>query len=180
MVVLLKLILALRKVFEKMLFKLFAPKDWKSLPDLDNWDRVKDLSAPQFDWKINAFKYQSDYFAGLLDNSHPLDEPQYFFKDLPYARDCDDWSRVWVQYYLYHGKECQEWVVTNKHHPFKKSHFVAVVKDENGWRLLNYHRYPMEHPTPEEAISDICGWNHGDYDDNVRLQALYRSYKPLG
>ena len=177
MTFMLKLILILRRIFEKALFDKFAPKNWRDLPDLDDWNKVKELSASQFDWKINAYKYQSDQLAGLLDNSHPLDEPQYFFKDLPYARDCDNWSRVWVQYYIYHGKECQEWVVTNKKHPFKKSHFIAVVKDDEGWRLLNYHRYPMQHETPEEAIADICGWNHGDYDDDVRLQACYRTYK---
>lgn len=178
MTLILKLILALRKIFEKVLFDNFAPKNWESLPDLDKWNDVKELNPSQFDWKINSYKYKSDQLSGLLDNSHPVDKPQYFFKDLPYARDCDDWSRIWVSYYLYHKKEIQEWVVTNKNHPFTKSHFVAVVKDNDGYRLLNYHRYTACHPTPEDAIRDINGWNSGDYNDAVRIQACYKIYKP--
>lgn len=178
MTLILKLILALRKIFEKFLFDSFAPKNWESLPDLDKWDDVKELNPSQFDWKINSYKYKSDQLSGLLDNSHPVDKPQYFFKDLPYARDCDDWSRTWVSYYLYHGKEIQEWVVTNKKHPFTMSHFIAVVKDDEGYRLLNYHRYTACHPTPEDAIRDINEWNSGNYNDAVRLQACYKIYKP--
>ena len=178
MTLILKLILALRKIFEKVLFDNLAPKNWESLPDLDKWDDVKELNPSQFDWKINSYKYKSDRLSGLLDNSHPVDKPQYFFKDLPYARDCDDWSRIWVSYYLYHKKEIQEWVITNKNHPFTKSHFVAVVKDDDGYRLLNYNRYTACHPTPEDAIRDINGWNSGDYNDAVRLQACYKVYRP--
>jgi len=178
MELLLKIILKLRLLFESFTFKKFAPENWQDLPDLDRWEDVRELSASQFDWKINSYKYKSDKLSGLLDNSHPVDQPQYFFKDLPYARDCDDWSRTWISYYLYHGKECQEWVVTNRKHPFVDSHFVAVVKEDGGWRLLNYKRYPKIHPTPEDAVRDIASWNNGNYDDNVRLQALYKKYTP--
>ena len=177
MELLLKIILKIRLLLEKRTFKNFAPAEWENLPDLDKWDEVKNLNPSQFDWKINSYKYKSDKFSGLLDNTHPLDKPQYFFKDLPYARDCDDWARIWVQYYLYWGCDVQEWVVTNRKHPFTKSHFVAVVKDVQGWRLLNYKRYPLQHPTPEDALRDLQGWNGGDYDDGVRLQAMYREYK---
>jgi len=175
---LLKVVLFFRRKLEEKTFKWFSYEDWERLPDLDAWEKVKDLSPSQFDWKINSYKYKSDRLAGLLDNTFPLDKPQYFFKDLPYARDCDDWARIWAAYYLHHGKEVQEWVVTNKRHPFTKSHFIVVVKDDEGWRLLNYKRYPMQHPTPEKAIEDIAGWNSGDYDDDVRIQALYKSYTP--
>lgn len=178
MTFLLKIILMFRRALENKLFKKFAPKDWENLKDLDNWDEVKNLNPSQFDWKINSYKYKSDKLSGLLDNSHPLDKPQYFFKDLPDGRDCDNWSRVWVQYYLNRGNEVQEWVVTNKKHPFKDSHFVAVVKEDDGWRLLNYKRYSSVHPTPEDALRDLNGWNSGDYNDDVRIQALYQTYKP--
>lgn len=176
---LLKVILLARKTFEGWLFEKFAPSNWESLPDLDKWEEVRELNPSAFDWKINSYKYKSDKLSGLLDNSHPLDKPQYFFKDLPYARDCDNWSRVWVQYYLYHGKEVQEWCVTNKKHPFTKSHFVAVVKeDENQYRLLNYNRSSSVHDSAENALNDLQGWNSSDYDQEVRLQALYKTYKP--
>ena len=178
MLFILKLILAIRRNLEKKTFESFAPVNWQSLPDLDKWEDVRELNPSQFDWKINSYKYKSDKLSGLLDNSHPLDQPQYFFKDLPYARDCDDWSRIWISYYLYHKKECQEWVVTNKKHPFTYSHFVAVVKEDGGWRLLNYKRYPKVHPTPEDAINDISDWNGGDYAPAVRLQAMYKAYTP--
>ena len=174
----LKVVLKIRRLFEKLAFRCFAPKNWENLPDIDKWEDVCDLSPSQFDWKINSYKYKSDKFSGLLDNSYPLDKPQYFFKDLPYARDCDDWARVWVQYYLRRGNVIQEWVVTNKKHPFRESHFVAVVKDTDGWRLLNYRRYSKQHPTPEDAIRDIQGWNGDNYNDGVRLQAMYKEYKP--
>ena len=173
------IIIKLRHLVEGLLFKWFAPKDWESLPDLDKWEEVRNLNPAQFSWKINAYKYKSDQLSGLLDNSHPLDKPQYFFKDLPNSRDCDNWSRIWVQYYLYHGKECQEWVVTNKNHPFTKSHFVAIVKEgDNQYRLLNYERYSNVHKSAEEALNDLQGWNSGDYNSDVRMQGLYATYKP--
>ena len=174
----LKIVCKLRKFFEKHLFDLFAPKNWEQLPDLDKWGRVRELLPENFSNEINKYPYQSDRIFGLFDCSHPVDKPQYFFKDLPYARDCDDWSRVWVAYYLYHGKEVQEWLVTNKNHPFTRSHFVAVVKEAEGYRLLNYYRYPATHPTPEEALDDLELWNGDTYSKENRLQCLYNVYKP--
>lgn len=173
----LKIVLKLRYAFEKQIFKALAPNRWEELPDLDKWESVRELNPSAFDWKINSYKYKSDKFSGLLDNSHPLSKPQFFFKDLPFGRDCDNWSRVWVQYYLYHRFNCQEWLVTNKKHPFTKSHFVSVVEENNGFRLLNYKRYPLVHETVEEALDDLENWNNGDYNKDVRIQIMYKSYK---
>lgn len=174
----LKFICALRKIFEKKLFGLFAPTGWKDLPDIDKWENLRELPPAKFNEAINKYPYLSDKYCGLLDCSHSIDDPQYFFKDLPYARDCDNWSRIWASYYVYHGKEVQEWVVTNKRHPFTKSHFVAIVKDTKGYRLLNYERYPKVHETPEEALNDLEGWNGGAYNSDVRLQCKYTEFKP--
>lgn len=173
-----KCICRLRRIFEKLFFKLFAPSDWESLPDLARWEDVRELSPTEFDRVINSYPYLSDRYHGLLDCSHSVDTPQYFFKDLPYARDCDDWARIWAAYYLYHGREVQEWIVTNRKHPFTKSHSVAIVRDTEGYRLLNYRRCPKVHETPEEALNDLEGCGDESYNSNARLQCKYAEFKP--
>lgn len=175
----LKFFAILRRIFEPITWLLFKPRNWKKLKDLDNWDEVKNLSPEDFSDLINSEKYpyRWDKAKGLLDNVNPVGKPQYFFKDLSTDRDCDNWARVWVAYYKNHNKLIQEWIVTSKKNPFKKAHLVAVVKEDGGWRLLNYYRYREAHNTPEEAIADISSWNSGAYNEEDRLQCLYRKYK---
>ena len=172
---LLDLVVKVRGIIEPLTWKLFSHKDWESLEDLGSFDDIKDLSPKEFSKSINTFDYKYDPINGLLDYSFPFDKPQYFFKNLPWGRDCDDWARIWSIYYNRKGVPVQEWVVTEKEHPFTKSHFIAVAKEEDGWHLLNYNRYPKGHETPEEAINDIEGWNNGYYEE-FRLQSRYKEY----
>lgn len=174
----LRFVACLRRLFEPLTWRWFQPKDWEKLPDLDKWEDVRDLSPSAFSRLINGFKYTYnwDKLRGLLDNSQPLDKPQFFFKDLTTDRDCDNWARIWSSYYTYHNIPVQEWIVTNTKHPFTQSHFVAVANEGDGWRLLNYVRYDKTHTSPECAIADIKTWNSGNYADDIRLQCLYKDY----
>lgn len=165
-------------MFESTTWKWFQPKGWKDLPDIDKWDDIKDLSPEEYSKVLNKYEYKYDKIQGLLDNTQPVDEPQYFFKDLTTDRDCDNWARQWVIYYRYHKKPIQEWIVTNKKHPFTKSHLVAVVNEGGGWRLLNYHRSPNVYGTIEEALGELN--RSKSYPDNERIQALYRDWPVEG
>lgn len=173
---LLKIFAWLRRQLESVTWKWFQPKGWKDLNDILLWDEVKDLRPDRFSTVLNQFEYKYDKFYGLLDNTQPVDDPQYFFKDLSTDRDCDNWAREWVAYYKYHNKPVQEWIVTNKKHPFTKSHLIAVVNEGDGWRLLNYWRYPKTHDTVEQAIEDIKDFNDGTYSNENRLQCLYKDW----
>ena len=174
MEVLLKIFAFIRKLLESKTWQWFQPKNWQSLDDVKKWDDVKDLSPEEYSKVLNEFEYKYDKFCGLLDNTQPVTEPQYFFKNLTTDRDCDNWARQWVIYYKYHNIPCQEWIVTNKSHPFTKSHLIAVANEGDGWRLLNYERYPKAHETVEEAVADIG--NCLNYNDDIRLQCLYRDW----
>lgn len=171
---LLKIFSTLRKWFEPLTWKLFQPKGWRDLSDTEKWDDVKDLSPEEFSKVLNKYEYKYDKIKGLLDNVQPITEPQFFFKNLTSDRDCDNWARQWVIYYKYHSLPCQEWIVTNKKHPFTKSHLVAVVNEGDGWRLLNYDRYCSTHNTAEEAVADINNWP--SYSDEERIQCLYKDW----
>ena len=177
MKLLFKFIVKLRRIFEPLTWKLFKVKKWKNLPDLMNWEELKILNPTTFSQQINTLEYKWDPIKGLLDHSFPLDCPEYFFKDLPSGRDCDDWARIWVCYYLYKKYEVEEWIVTSKKHPFTNSHFVAVVKDIKGYRLLNYSRSPNTYATVEEALDELNTWDGDTYKKENRLQCLYRRYK---
>ena len=173
---LLKFFAWLRRLFESKTWKWFQPKGWENLKDIMLWDDVKDLPPEQFSDVLNQFNYKYDKYSGLLDNTHPIDKPQYFFKELTTDRDCDNWAREWVAYYKYHNMPAQEWIVTNRKHPFTKSHLIAVANEGDGWRLLNYSRYPQAHDSVEGAIEDIKDFNSGVYSEDNRLQCLYRDW----
>ena len=171
----LSIVVRIRAIIEPITWKLISPKNWESLEEMGNFDELKNLSPEDFSKAINKFEYKFDPILGLFDYSFPLDKPQYFFKNLPWGRDCDDWARIWSIYYKNKGIQVQEWVITEKEHPFTKSHFIAVAKEEDGWHLLNYNRYPTGHETLEDAIDDIQGWNRGYYKES-RLQSRYKEY----
>lgn len=171
----LSIVVRIRAIIEPITWKLISPKNWESLEEMGNFDELKNLSPEDFSKAINKFEYKFDPILGLFDYSFPLDKPQYFFKNLPWGRDCDDWARIWSIYYKNKGVPVQEWVITEKEHPFTKSHFIAVAKEEDGWHLLNYNRYPTGHETLEDAIDDIQGWNRGYYKES-RLQSRYKEY----
>lgn len=176
MTFILKIVAMLRLLLEKHFFKHRAPKDWEELEDLDNWRDVFDLDSDSFDYVINQYKYKPDAMQGFLDYSFPIDRPEYFFKDLPFGRDCDDWTRVWCAYCNYHKQVVEEWIVTSKKHPFKNSHFVAVVHEDEGYRLLDYHRFGLW-PTVESAVASLCShWTI--YDPDSMIAVRYKVWIP--
>lgn len=161
---------------ESRLFRRRAPKNWIDLEDLDNWNDVRFLDSDSFDFVINRLPYKPDAMQGFLDYSFPIDKPEYFFKNLPYGRDCDDWSRIWCAYYNWWGKVCEEWIVTTTDHPFKNSHFVAVVHEDDGYRLLDYHRWELK-PTVEQAVASLCDhWT--TFDPENLLAVRYKVWIP--
>ena len=172
----LQMVAFLRLKMEARFFKRRAPKNWQDLPDLVNWRDAFDLDSDSFDYTINRLPYKADAWQGFLDYSFPIDHPEYFFKELPYGRDCDDWTRIWCAYCNYHGLVCEEWIVTTTDHPFKDSHFVAVVHEDKGYRLLDYHRYRLW-PTVEAAVASLVDhWT--TYNPDNLLMVRYKVWTP--
>lgn len=171
-VLILKIVAWLRLCLEPRFFKARAPKGWEELQDLENWREVFDLDPDSFDYVINKLPYKADAWQGFLDYSFPIDRPEYFFKDLPYGRDCDDWTRIWCAYCRHHGIVCEEWIVTTKEHPFKHSHFIAVAHEDEGFRLLDYNRWKLW-PTVESAVASLCEhWT--TYNPDNLIAARYK------
>ncbi|NCC55779.1 MAG: hypothetical protein EOM11_09935, partial [Erysipelotrichia bacterium] len=54
----------------------------------DFWSLVKDLPMSKFSDKINAYAYKMDRFGGLVDHAFNFDNPNSFFVDKQYGRDC--------------------------------------------------------------------------------------------
>lgn len=170
------LISRLRLKLEAGFFKRRSPKGWEELEDLENWRDVFDLDSDSFDYVINKLPYKPDAMQGFLDYSFPIDHPEYFFKDLPFGRDCDDWARIWCAYYLAHKKVVEEWIVTTTARPFKDSHFVAVVHEDDGYRLLDYRRWNLK-PTVEDAVASLCDhWT--TFDPENLLAVRYKTWIP--
>ena len=176
MLAILWIVTRIRLWLEPWFFKKRAPKGWEELDDLDNWRDALELDSDSFDYVINRLPYKSDAWQGFLDYSFPIDKPEYFFKDLPYGRDCDDWTRIWCAYYCHHSRVCEEWVITTTKHPFKNSHFVAVVHEDDGFRLLDYHRWGLS-PTVEQAVASVCDhWS--TFDPDNLLAVKYKVWTP--
>ena len=176
MLITLWIVARIRLKLERRFFKRRSPKGWEELEELDNWRNAFSLDSDSFDYVINRLPYKSDAMQGFLDYSFPIDRPDYFFKNLPYGRDCDDWTRIWCAYCNYHNQVCEEWIVTTQRHPFKNSHFVAVVHEDEGYRLLDYHRWNLK-PTVEDAVASVCDhWTIFD-PENI-LAVKYKVWIP--
>ena len=175
-VFLLKVIAGLRWKLEGWFFKRRAPKNWQDLDDIMNWREAIALDERSFDFLINGMEYKSDPIKGLMDYSFPINKPEYFFKKLPFGRDCDDWARIWSAYYRFHHKVVEEWIVTTTKHPFKDSHFVAVVHEGDKFRLLDYSRWGLR-DSAKEAVQSIGGhWEK--YALDTLLAVRYHTWRP--
>lgn len=172
----LTIVAMIRRALESFLFKKWAPKNWEDLEDYEGSSTAFMLDEVAFDMYINGLPYLADPHGGLLDYSFPIDHPEYFFKKLPHGRDCDDWARIWSAYYRFHGKIVQEWIITTTTHPFKDSHFVAVLCDKGKYTLLDYSRWGS-YDTPEDAVSAVC--NHWErYSMEELIAVKYTTWGP--
>lgn len=171
------LYLKIRKSFlSKFLYKKFHEK----YTDNGEWDKAKNKTAAEFSNIINKYDYKADLFGGLVDFSHPENEPQYFFADLKHNRDCDNWSREWKIYLNLHNdlwEDVTEVVVFSRDTLitcFTTSHFITVAKNKvtGKWQLFNYYYSAKQYDSKKEAILGVCR-NSGSYtEENI----IYKEY----
>ena len=162
----------IRKIIEPLMFKLFSQKlEYNK----HKWDLAKTMGIDDFEKYINTFEYKSDKVMGLFDMVFPLDKPEYFFSQLDWGRDCDDYARIWAIYLKRYGwEEITEVIVLNKDKPFSTSHLICVAKEpiSKKYYLFNYHKYGT-FSTFEEAVEDVNRWK--SYDKENLLWVKYRS-----
>lgn len=158
----LNLLAKIRLVIEPFMFKKFSQK----LEAYENkrWEESKKLSIQDFDKYINTFEYLPDKWGGFLDMSFPVNEPGYFFTDLDWGRDCDDFARIWALYLKEHGwSEITEVIVTTLKHPIGDAHVITVAKKDNKYYLFNYEQYGVFN-TFDEAVWYMTAWERYPVD----------------
>lgn len=159
--------LKIRKIFERRVFEVLT----KEYVEDKNFKEYFKLDIEEFSDKINSYEYKPDLVRGLLDSSFPEDKPEYFFSEVTYGRDCDDWSRVWKIYLeLNDWKEVTEVCVLSKDNPFKTAHFITVAKKDEFYYCFNYVYTGKKHCTFEKAVKEVTGWNIYDEDNLVYIK----------
>jgi len=120
------------------------------------WDTVKHLPLKEFSEFINKYEYKPDLLGGLIDHSFGYNNPNQFFSDMAYSRDCGSWARIWSIWCRCNGHKPQEVIVTTKDHVARDSHVVCVAEYQGKFWLLDYEPYGR-FPTFEKAVESITG-----------------------
>ena len=122
------------------------------------------LSMIDFSNLINKYEYKSDPLKGALDY---IDTPDEFFNENKKSgRDCDDWSRMWSLWGLYHNYRAYEYVICDSStlkRIFETLHCITVLEKNNKYYLMNY-RYYGPYNSLEKALGALCKWK--DYSNN--------------
>lgn len=162
----------IRMLLEARIFKAFSQKKIEYRED--KWEESKNLNIFEFDKLINEYPYKSDKWGGLLDMSFPVDKPGYFFSDLDWGRDCDDYARIWALYLKLHGwEEVTEVIVLDSKKPFSTAHVVTVAKLNGRYSLFNYEKYGNFN-TFENAINYMTAWK--SYPSETFVWKKYKEY----
>lgn len=99
----------------------------------DRWKEIREYGKYDFQEELLNYDYRWDYNSGILDFS--LQEPNFFFEEREWFRDCDDFARMWYWWAEYRDYDVWEVVVWNG---LKSAHMITVYKDEEGYWLCNY------------------------------------------
>lgn len=107
----------------------------KNVPTI-NFSDFSALGEQEFRTKIMEFPYMWDPLSGLLDFTFL--HPKYFFwKELPYGRDCDDFAYMWYLYHILNGRNSSVYIVTPDY-DITKAHAICVVDSENSFMIFDY------------------------------------------
>ena len=126
-----------------------------------------DLSMIEFSKLINSFEYRMDPLKGAIDYiAHP---DSFFDKSKKQGRDCDDWSRMWTLWGLYHGYRAYEYVVCDPSSlktAFNTMHCITVLERKDKFYLMNY-KYYGPFSTIEAALNKLKTWP--SYSQNLLI-----------
>lgn len=162
---------SIRLVIEKLMFNTFSHKvEYRE----DRWVYANGLGIKEFEMYINSFEYLSDKMNGLFDMSFPVSKPSYFFSDVNWGRDCDDFARIWAIYLKNKGwEEITEIIITNYKKPFSKAHVETIAKKDGKYYLFNYEMYgPFN--SFEEAVAYNSAW--ASYPTDELVWTRYKKY----
>jgi hypothetical protein len=110
----------------------------KNVPAINFYNFVA-LKEYDFRNKIMSFPYKWDPLGGLVDFTFL--HPKYFFwKDLPYGRDCDDFAYMWYLYHILNGRKAWIYIVTPDL-DIKKAHAICVADKTGATGLFEIFDY---------------------------------------
>ena len=121
------------------------------------------LSMYEFSNLINKMEYKKDPLNGLWDY---IDSPDQFFEEKESGRDCDDWSRLWSLWGVYHGYRAYEYVICNPttlKTTFSTLHCVTVLEKNGLYYLMNYRPYGP-YNSLEKTLNSLKAWK--EYSEN--------------
>ena len=119
----------------------------------DQWNTIKHFNQKEFEKEINQYPYRWDYKKGIIDFS--LQDPDFFFREGKYWRDCDDFARMW--YWWAQENNYKVWEVCLCK-GFKKAHFITIFKKGEKFILCNYN-LSGEYDSLEKAIKSVKNYN---------------------
>lgn len=99
------------------------------------WVEIKHLSREEFGERLMEYPFLMDPGLGVLDFS-PKEE-DFFFLERRWGRDCDNWSRMWFWWAVYHGYPVWEIAIMDGF-DITTAHMITVFKDGSGYTLCNY------------------------------------------
>ena len=136
------------------IFYLISRIKYGKLPD--KWESVKNLSMEKFSEMLLSYPYKSDPFFGAIDYS--LINPNYFFIEKDYGRDCDDFARMWWLWAIHNKKTPVYEVVIVERTKITSAHVITIIKEsENKYLLFDYKPVGVFSSIEECAKNNIVG-----------------------
>lgn len=118
----------IRSWLSPLLYWLFRRTIYRGvLPD--RWASARNYSVQKFTELLLSYPYKSDFLWGAIDFSPQ--EPNFFFKERRFNRDCDDWARMYFWWASGKGYHTQEVVICNGFR-FWQSHVITIWWDNDG------------------------------------------------
>lgn len=133
------------------------------LPDV--WGSIKDFSMDAFSDFINNFPYKADPLGGFID--YTIQEPDYFFLDLKFGRDCSDFASMW--FWWAKERKYPVWkILLYDKGRLKSGHATCVFLKDGKYYLADYS-IRGKYDTLEEAMEQF----------RVRELVAYGKYERL-
>lgn len=125
--------------------------DKRPLPKI--WNTINTYDSEKFENYIIQYSYKWDWEGGKLDFT--LQNPNYFFVEKEYFRDCDDFARMWYLWAKENNYQVWEICLWDK---LNKAHMITVYKDGN-YKLCDY-KLKGEFESLEQAAESVAGYNN--------------------
>jgi len=114
----------------------FLSRRFIGIPQIDFEEKYKEMPAGDFKNESMKSLYKSDPAKGAFDFTF-LDPKFFFWDELPYGRDCDDFSYMWYLWARFNNQLAYQYVVV-PNIDIKKSHAVTVTSIGGHYILYDY------------------------------------------